>query len=406
MDTTNTVATNGIIRTAPMSLTSTDYYLLDELLTPQEKEVRYRVREFMAREVEPVINGYWERAEYPREIVAKMAGLGITGSIIPGYGCPGLSTVAMGMIGMEMSRGDGSVSTIYGVHSGLAMLSIFFLGSEAQREYWLPKMATWEKIGCFGLTEARGGSDASHPDTTAKRVGDSWVINGSKRWIGLANTADICITFARNEETGKVNGFIVPTDTPGYRAVPIEGKIAKRAVINCDVYFDNVTIPLDAKLENSNGFRDTAMVLGATRLGVAWEGVGHAMAVYEYALEYAKKRIQFGKAIAAYQLTQAKLVEMLGEITSMQLMTLRLSQLASEFKMTEGMASLAKAHNTAAARRVVALGREILGGNGILLENHIARHFADMEAVYTYEGTHDINTLVVGREITGFSAFT
>jgi len=397
---------SDILRTAPMTLESTDYYSMDDLLTEQEREVRYRVREFMRTEVEPIINGYWERAEMPMDLIPKLVTLGITGGQIFGYGCPGLSNVAMGMIAMELARGDASVSTLFGVHSGLAMLSIALLGSEEQRQQYLPKMARWETIGCFGLTEARGGSDASHPETTAKRVGDAWVLNGNKRWIGLAAHADICIVWAKNEETGKVNGFIVPTNTPGYKAVPIEGKIAKRAVINCDIYLDNVAIPLENKLENANGFRSTALVLGATRIGVAWEAVGHAMAAYEYALDYSKRRMQFGKPIAGYQLTQAKLVNMLGKLTSMQLMTLRLSQLIDSGKITEGKASLAKAHNTAEAREVVALGREILGGNGILLENHVARHFADMEAVFTYEGTHDINTLVVGREITGIPAFT
>ncbi|MBX3065305.1 MAG: acyl-CoA dehydrogenase family protein [Anaerolineae bacterium] len=394
-----------ITRTAPTKLESTDYYHMDDLLTDQEREVRYRVREFMMNEVEPIINDYWERGEMPMELLPKLRALGITGGPIPGYGCPGLSSVSMGLISMELSRGDGSLSTIYGVHSGLAMLSIFFLGSEEQKQKYLPKMASWETIGCFGLTEARGGSDAAHPETTARREGDSWVINGNKRWIGLANIADFCIVWARNEETGKVNGFIVPSNTPGYKAVPITGKIGKRAITNCDIYLDNVAIPLENKLENSNSFRDTAIVLGATRIGVAWEAIGHAMAAYEYALDYAKRRVQFGKAIAGYQLTQSKLVNMLGKITAMQMMTLRLSQLIDQGKVTEGKASLAKAFNTANAREVVALGREILGGNGILLENHIARHFADMEAVYTYEGTHDINTLVVGREITGVQAF-
>ena len=397
---------SDILRTAPMTLEATDYYNMDDLLTEQEREVRYRVREFMRTEVEPIINGYWERAEMPMELIPKLVTLGITGGQIFGYGCPGLSNVAMGMIAMELARGDASVSTLFGVHSGLAMLSIALLGSEEQRQQYLPKMARWETIGCFGLTEARGGSDASHPETTAKRVGDAWVLNGNKRWIGLAAHADFCIVWAKNEETGKVNGFIVPTNTPGYKAVPIEGKIAKRAVINCDIYLDNAAIPLANKLENSNSFRDTAMVLGATRIGVAWEAVGHAMAAYEYALDYAKRRMQFGKPIAGYQLMQSKLVNMLGKLTSMQLMTLRLSQLIDAGKITEGKASLAKAHNTAEAREVVAMGREILGGNGILLENHIARHFVDMEAVFTYEGTHDINTLVTGREITGIPAFT
>lgn len=394
-----------LVRTAPTTMTSTDYYHLDDLLTPQEREIRYRVREFMRTEVEPIINGYWERAEFPHELIPKLAALGLTGGQIQGYGCPGLSTLAAGMTAMEMSRGDGSISTIFGVQGGLAMGSIYTLGSEAQKQQWLPAMARWEKIGCFGLTEARGGSDAAHPDTTARRDGDHWVLNGNKRWIGLATIADVAVIWAKNLETGQVNGFLVDTKTPGYKATAIEGKIAKRALINADITLDNCVIPLDAKLEKSNSFRDTAKVLMATRVGVSWEAPGHSMAAYEYALDYAKRRLQFGKPIAAFQLTQMKLVRMLAGITSMQLLCFRLSQLLDEGKITEGMASMAKAHNTATAREIVALGREILGGNGILLENHVARHFADMEAVFSYEGTWDVNTLVTGREITGLQAF-
>jgi glutaryl-CoA dehydrogenase len=284
------------------------------------------------------------------------------------------------------------------------MGSIGLLGSEAQKEKWLPAMARMEKLGCFALTEPTSGSNASYPATTARRDGDSWVINGSKRWIGNATMSDVAVIWARNEETGQVNGFLVETDTPGYSATPIEGKIAKRALINADVTLNNVRIPLEAKLEKANSFRDTAKVLMVTRVGVAWEAVGAAMAAYEYALDYAKKRMAFGKPIASFQMIQDKLVRMLAAVTSMQMLTLRLSQLADQGKLTDGQASLAKVNNAAAARTVVALGREILGGNGILLENHVARHFVDTEAVYTYEGTNEINTLVVGRDITGISA--
>lgn len=396
---------SGVMRAAPSSDVGLDYYHLDDLLTPEEKEFRYRVRQFMNREVEPVINKYWEAAEFPHDLVPKFAALGITGGQIKGYGCPGMSNVAAGMMALELSRGDGSVSTLFGVQSGLAMGSIYYLGSEEQKQEWLPKMATWEKIGCFGLTEARGGSDASHPETTVKQVGDNWVINGNKRWVGNALQADIAIIFAKNEETGQVQGFIVPTDAPGFSSTEIGGKISKRALVNTDIYLNDCTIPLANKLEKANSFRDTAKVLMVTRVGVAWEAVGHAMAAFEHALDYSKRRTQFGKPVAGFQLTQSKLVKMLGMVTSMQLMTLRLSQLMDNGKITDGKASLAKAHNTATAREVVALGREIMGGNGILLENHIARHFVDLEAVYSYEGTHDVNTLVTGREITGIQAF-
>lgn len=390
---------------AAYTAASTDFYNLDDLLTAEERDIRSRVREFMRTEVEPIIGPYWEHAEFPTELIPKLRPLGIAGGLIKGYGCPGMSAVGMGMLAMEMSRGDGSFATFFGVHSGLAMGTIWLLGSDAQKERWLPPMARLEKIGCFGLTEPRGGSDASHPETTARRVGDTYVLNGEKRWIGNATMADVAIIWAKNEETGQVNGFIVEPTTPGFHATPIGGKIAKRAIINADIALDNCTVPLDAKLGKSNSFRDTAKVLLMTRIGVAWEGIGHSMAAYEYALDYAKKRLQFGKPIAGYQMIQEKLVRMLACITSMQMMTLRLSQLFDAGKCTEGQASLAKAYNAATSREVVALGREILGGNGVLLENHVARHFADMEAVYTYEGTNEINSLIVGREITGISAF-
>jgi len=394
-----TVAANPTVVSTPV-----DFYRMDDMLTADEREVRYRVRAFMQAEVEPIINPYWERAEFPQQLIPKLAALGLAGGQLKGYGCPGLSNVGMGMVAMEMSRGDASVCTFFGVHSGLAMGTIGLLGSEAQKQKWLPAMARMEKLGCFALTEPQSGSNASMPMTTAKRVGDTYVINGSKRWIGNATLADVAIVWARNEETGQVNGFLVETDNPGYKATPIEGKIAKRAIINADVELTNCVVPLDAKLEKANSFRDTAKVLMVTRVGVAWEAVGAAMAAYEYALEYAKNRVTFGKPIAGFQMIQDKLVRMLASITSMQMLTLRLSQLADEGKLTDGQASLAKVNNAAAARQVVALGREIMGGNGILLENHVARHFTDMEAVYTYEGTNEINTLVVGREITGISA--
>ncbi len=389
----------------PTTLSAVDFYRLDELLTPEEREVRYLVREFMAREVEPIINSYWERAEFPVEIIPKLAALGLAGATIKGYGCRGLSQVAMGVMAMEFARGDASISTFFGVHSGLAMGSIDLLGSDEQKERWLPAMARMELLGCFGLTEPQGGSNAARPLTTAVRQGDHYVLNGAKRWIGNATMADLAIIFARNTETDQVNAFVVePKKMAGYTATPIEGKIAKRAIINADIKLENVVVPLANRLERCNSFRDVAKVLMVTRVGVAWEAVGAAMAAYEYALAYAKQRVVFGKPIAGFQMIQDKLVQMLGEITAMQLFTLRLSQLADEGKLTDGQASLAKVHNAMAARRVVALGREIMGGNGILLENHVARHFVDMEAVYTYEGTNEINTLVVGREITGISA--
>jgi glutaryl-CoA dehydrogenase len=382
-----------------------DFYRIDDLLEPQEREVRDRVRSFCDKQVLPIINDYWERAEFPFELVPKLAELGLAGGTIQGYGCPGLSEVAAGLVAMELARADGSVCTFFGVHSGLAMQSIALLGSDEQKQRWLPAMARLEKIGAFALTEPKHGSDAVALETSARRDGDHYVLDGAKRWIGNASFADLVIVWARDED-GKVGGFVVEKGTPGFRASVMRGKAAKRAVWQAEITLDGVRVPAANRLARSSGFSATAKVLAATRYGVAWEAVGHAQAAFESALAYATQREQFGTPIAGFQLVQAKLAKMLGELTAMQLLTLRLSQLARSGEMTDGMASLAKMHNAATARRLVADARDILGGNGILLENHVARHQADMEAVFTYEGTDSIQSLIVGREITGLSAFS
>ncbi|GAB4447964.1 MAG: acyl-CoA dehydrogenase family protein [Chloroflexi bacterium OHK40] len=391
----------------PVLARDLDFYQFDSLLTPEERALREQVRAFCDEEVLPIINGYWERAEFPFELLPKIAALGVVGGTIKGYGCPGLSHVAVGVGAMELSRGDGSIETFVGVTSGLAMQSIAFCGSEEQKQRWLPPMARMELIGAFGLTEPDVGSDASHIRTTARRVGDRYVLNGAKRWIGNASFADVIVIWAQDEETGKVGGFLVERGTPGFSASVIRGKVAKRPLLNADITLTNCEIPETNRLPLARSFRDTAAVLKATRFGVAWEAVGHAMAAFEIARDYALRREQFGRPIAGFQLVQQKLVAMLGELTAIQLMAWRLSKLLDERpeEVTEGMASLAKQQCAARARQVVAWGRELLGGNGILLEHHLARHFADMEAVYTYEGTNEINTLVVGREITGIAAF-
>lgn len=382
-----------------------DFYLFDDLLTETERDVRDRVRAFVDEQVVPIINPYWERAEFPSELVPKLAALNVAGGSIVGYGCPGHSSVAAGLVSMELSRGDGSLSTFFTVTSSLTMTTIAMLGSEEQKSYWLPRLARIEKIGAFGLTEPEIGSDASHLRTSARREGDTYVLNGAKRWIGNATMADVTIIWARDEETNGVTGFLVEKNTPGFSASVIEGKVSKRAVLNADIILDNCVVPAANRLARAQTFRDTASVLRNTRCGVAWEALGHAQAAYELALRYAKERRQFGRPIAGFQLIQAKLVHMLSELTSMQLLTLRLGQLQQSGTLTDGQAALAKQNNAAKAREIVALGREILGGNGIVLDYHMARHFVDLESVYTYEGSHEINTLVVGREITGLAAF-
>lgn len=383
----------------------TDFYLMNELLTPEERALRDKVRAFCDREVIPIINDYWERAEFPFELVPKLAALKIAGGSLTGYGCPSMSAVASGLIAMELARGDASVCTFFGVHSGLAMSSIAMLGSEAQKRRWLPAMARMEKIGAFGLTEPQHGSDAVALETRARREGEEYVLDGAKRWIGNASFADVTIIWARDDE-GNVGGFLVEKGTPGFATTIMTGKVAKRAVWQTDIALDGVRVPAGNRLAHSRSFKDTSRVLTATRYGVAWEAIGHAVAAYEIALKYTSERKQFGKPLASFQIIQQKLATMLANVTTMQLLCLRLSQLLEAGKMTDGMASLAKMHNARMAREVVADAREMLGGNGILLEYQIARHHADIEAVFTYEGTDTIQSLIVGREITGIQAFS
>ncbi len=383
----------------------TDFYLMDELLTAEERSIRDKVRTFCDKEVIPIINDYWERAEFPFELVPRLATLNIAGGSIKGYGCPGMSAVASGLIALELARGDASICTFFGVHSGLAMSSIAMLGSEEQKQHWLPLMARMEKIGAFGLTEPNHGSDAVALETRAQWVDNEYIINGAKRWIGNASFADVTIIWARDDD-GNVGGFLVEKGTPGFEPRVMTGKVAKRAVWQADITLSDVHVPVENRLALSHSFKDTSSVLTATRSGVAWEAVGHAVAAYEIAAAYARKRIQFGKPLASFHIIQNKLASMLANVTSMQLLCLRLGQLQGEGKMTAAMASLAKMNNARLAREVVADAREMLGGNGILLDYHIARHHADIEAVFTYEGTDTIQSLIVGREITGVQAFS
>ncbi len=381
-----------------------DFYALDELLTDEERAVRDKVRAFVDREVIPTITPYWERGEAPTHLLPKLAELGVAGGDIKGYGCPGLSPVANGLARMELARGDASTSTMFGVHSSLAMTSISVCGSEEQKQYWLPRMARLEKLGAFGLTEPYVGSDAAHLETRARREGDAWVLDGAKRWIGNGHLADVVVIWARDDE-GKVGGFLVEKGTPGFEAKVMAGKLALRAVGNADITLTGVRVPLDGRLANSRSFRDTGSVLTITRYGVACGALGNAMACYEAALAYTTKRQQFGKPVAAFQLIQQKLVWMLTEITAMQLLTWRLGRLLEAGKMTPEQASMAKLNNAHKARQIAAEAREIMGGNGILLDNIVARHQADLEAIVSYEGTQQVQTLLVGRKITGISAF-
>jgi glutaryl-CoA dehydrogenase len=390
---------------------TTDYYLLDELLDDEARAVRDRVRKFVDTELLPVINDYWDRAEFPFPLVPRIAELGIIGSTIEGYECPGLSRLAAGMVTLEMSRGDGSVNTFIGVQSGLAMGSIALLGSEEQKQRWLPAMAALDKIGAFGLTEPEHGSDSVALETSARRDGDHYVLNGAKRWIGNASIADVVVVWARDTDDGRVKAFVVEKQPDGrypdgYSTELITGKMGKRAVWQPDVLLRDVRVPADNKLAGAHSFRDATRVLTATRGGAAWESLGHAVAAYEIALDYATQRHQFGRPIASFQLVQHKLATMLAEITSMQLYCVRMAQLQEQGRFTGPMASLAKMNHAQKARQVCLDARDILGGNGLLIENHIARHLTDMEVVHTYEGTDSIQALIVGRDVTGISAFT
>ena len=382
---------------------ASDILLTDELLSDAERRARDRVRAFCDREVMPVINEYWERAEFPFELVPGLAALGYAGGAIRGHGCPGLSAVAEGLVHMELARADGSIETFFGVHSGLAMQSIDMLGSDEQRERWLPAMARMEALGAFALTEPDHGSDIVLLETRARREGGDHVLDGRKRWIGNASFADVVVVWARGED-GEVGGYLVEKGTPGYHAEVITGKTSLRAVWQADITLDGVRVPEANRLPGCETFADVGRVLTRTRQGVAWRALGVAVAAYEAAVAYAAERRSFGRPIASYQLVQDKLSRMLAEITAMRLLCLRVAQLADDGRLTAAMASLAKMNHAAKARAVVADARDILGGNGILLHNHVARHHADMEAVFTFEGTDSIQALIVGREITGVSA--
>jgi len=391
----------------------TDYFLIADQLTREELGYLRRTRDFVDNEVLPVINGYWERAEFPRPLIDKLAKLDIVGDGIEGYGCPPMSPIATGLVHMELNRGDGSLGTFVGVQAGLAMQSIAMLGSEEQKQRWLPGLARLEKLGAFALTEPAHGSDSVALETSARRVkgaweagGDSWVIDGAKKWIGNGTLADVVVVWARDAEDHQVKGFLVEKGTPGYDARRIDGKGSLRAVWQAEITLTGVRVPEENRLPGARSFRDTGRVLAGTRNAVAWGALGHATAAYEAAVAYCRQRQQFGKPLVSFQIVQDKLVKMLAEVCSMQLYCLRLGRLIEEGKLTDTIAALAKMNNTRKARHVISEARDLLGGNGILLDFHVMRHMADIEAIHTYEGTETIQTLIVGRDITGASAFT
>jgi glutaryl-CoA dehydrogenase len=383
-----------------------DFLGFELLLEDGDRELLERVRGHMTETVEPVINEHWTRAEFPRELLPGFAELGIAGLQYDGPGCPGRPSLADGMVAMELARVDPSIATFFGVHGGLAMGSVHLCGSEEQKERWLPPMARMEKIGAFGLTEPLEGSGiAGGLSTTARREGEEWVLDGEKKWIGNASFADLVVVWARDVEDHQVKGFVVEKGADGMTFELQRDKIALRVVQNATIRLSAVRVPEKNRLSRADSFADTARVLRLTRMGVAWMATGCARGAYEHALRYTGERTQFGRPIAGFQLVQDLLVRMLSNVTASSALCVRVSQLQDAGMLRDEHASLAKAFSTVRMRETVGWAREVLGGNGILLEHHVGRFVADAEAIYSYEGTREINTLIVGRAVTGIGAF-
>ena len=390
----------------PFAAHTGDLFGFEEQLSDKEREIVLRVREFLQAEVAPIATDYWSRAEFPFQVIDGFRALDTAGLMYDGMAAHRGTRLLTGFIALEIGRVDPSMNTFYGVHTGLAMGSVSRCGSPEQRERWLPAMARMEKIGAFALTEPHGGSDvAGGLETTARRDGDHWVLNGAKRWIGNATFADLVVVWARDEADDQVKGFVVEKGTPGFTATRIEGKVALRTVQNADITLTDCVVPEENRLQRANSFRDTSDVLRQTRGGVAWGSVGCMMGAYEAALRYAGERVQFGRPIAGFQLVQDHLATMLGNVTSSLAMVVGLAGLQDRGVNKDEHAALAKSVVSTRMRETVALAREVLGGNGILLENDVARFMADAEALYSYEGTREINQLIVGRAVTGLSAF-
>lgn len=380
-----------------------DLLSIDSLLTVEEREQRARVREFVDADVRPRIAEWYEGATFPVELVPRFAQLGLLGMHIHGYGCAGRSAVEYGLAAAELEAGDSGLRTFVSVQGSLAMSAIAKHGTEDQKNEWLPRMAAGEVIGCFALTEPNSGSDPGSMTTFARRDGDDWVLNGAKRWIGLASIAHIAVVWAQTDDG--IRGFLVPTDTVGFTATPIVAKLSMRASIQCDIDLADVRIPADALLPGAEGLRGPFACLNEARYGIVWGVMGAARDSYREALEYSKQRLQFGKPLAAFQLTQAKLVDMALEIEKGLLLALHLGRLKDQGDLQPHQISMGKLNNTRVAIQIARDARAMLGGNGVTLDYSPMRHANNLESVRTYEGTDEVHTLVLGEAITGTSAF-
>jgi glutaryl-CoA dehydrogenase len=381
-----------------------DYYQIDGLLTEEERLIRDTIRSFVSEQVLPRIEKHYREGTFPTELVPALAELGTLGSSLQGYGCAGLGPVAYGLIMQELERGDSGLRSFVSVQGGLVMYPIHAFGSEEQKEKWLPAMARGEKIGCFGLTEPDFGSNPSGMLTRAVKKGDRFVLNGTKAWITNGTIADVAVVWAKLD--GEVQGFLVEKGTPGFSARNHEGKFSLRASVTSELSLQDCAIPLANRLPTADGLKSALSCLNQARYGIAWGVIGSALAVFDEALEYSKTRIVFGKPIAGFQLQQRKLVWMATEITKGQLLCLQLGRMKEAGKSTPQQVSMAKMNNCYVARECAKLGREILGANGVTDEYQVGRHLCNIESVYTYEGTHDIHTLIVGQDLTGIAAFS
>jgi glutaryl-CoA dehydrogenase len=385
-----------------------DFYDMDSLLSEEERAVRDTVRAWVDDNLMPVIGDAYIKGEFPKQLIPGMAELGFFGANLPEeYGCAGLNNVAYGLIMQELERGDSGIRSFASVQGGLVMYPIYAFGSEEQKKHWLPRLAAGQEIGCFGLTEPDFGSNPGGMITTARETKDGWVLNGAKMWITNGSQATVSIIWAKTgaiDDSKSIRGFIVPTDTKGFKAKDQKGKLSLRASDTSELVFDDVQLPADAILPKSGGLKSPLMCLTQARYGIAWGGIGAAMACYDEALRYARNRVMFDKPIAQTQIQQVRLVDMLTEITKAQFMTLQLGRLKDAGTMTFDQVSICKRNNVSMACDVAREARRLLGANGILAEYHSMRHMANLESVYTYEGTHDMHSLIVGQSVTGLSA--